>query len=113
MDSLRVLIIFSMTDSTWTSSREMRSSTSRCLMPAVIMRMVPRRSLSLARIAVFMSSVMRSLSDISVNGEGGSVGAGRTGTAAAAADVAGGALHVALHGRCLLAFPFLGGLLVE
>src|SRR5262245_17683165 len=85
-------------------------------MAAVIMRMVPRRSLSLARIAAFMSSVMRSLSDIDVDRDGfvaGLVGAGRTGTAAAAADVAGDALHVALHCRGLLAFPFLRGLLVE
>jgi hypothetical protein len=32
--------------------------------------MVPRRSLSLARIAAFMSSVMRSLSDIDGDGTG-------------------------------------------
>src|SRR5688572_15676037 len=120
MDSLRVLIIFSMTDSTWTSSSAMRSSTSRCLMAAVIMRMVPRRSLSLARIAAFISSVMRSLSDIDVGQETGSVGrrglvgTGRTGAAAAAAaDVAGDALHVALHCGRFLAFPFLRRLLVE
>src|SRR5687767_7176800 len=125
MDSLRILIIFSMTDSTWTSSSWMRSSTSRCLMAAVSMRMVPRRSLSLARIAAFMSSVMRSLSDIdgdwSLRSFGNGpvrsaalVGAGRTGTAGAtAADVARDALHVALHGGCLLAFPFLRRLLVE
>ena len=50
----------------------MRSQTTTALyvllMAAVIMRMVPRRSLSLARIAAFMSSVMRSLSDIDVDG---------------------------------------------
>ncbi|MNY79094.1 hypothetical protein D3C86_2195810 [compost metagenome] len=44
-----------------TSSSTTRSSTSFCFMAASSMRMVPRRSLSLARMAVFMSSVICSL----------------------------------------------------
>src|SRR5690606_12699017 len=117
----RILTIFSTTASTWASSRVMRSSTSRCLMAAVSMRMVTRRSASLARMAAFMSSVMRSFNDM--DGESGqglirgartrpatavSVRAGRT-----AAAVTRGALHVALHGRGLLALALLGGLFVE
>src|SRR5690606_39932737 len=106
----------------------MRSSTSRCLMAEVIMRMVPRRSLSLARIAAFMSSVTRSLregDDMGWSSKG--VGASSKGRqrkaplrprqtvgrsvsagagAAAVAAVAGDALHVALHGGGLLAFTF-------
>src|SRR4029079_11734332 len=46
-------------------------------------------------------------------GDEGLVLSGRTRTSATAADIAGGALHVALHGCGLLAFPFLCGLLVE
>src|SRR5688500_19127969 len=135
MDSLRILIIFSMTARTWVSSSWMRSSTSRCLMAEVIMRIVPRRSASLARIAAFMSSVTRSLSDdmglLSRREERGrrasgsiepeliapgktlrSVSAGRA-SAAAAAAIAGDALHVALHGGGFLALTFLRRLFVE
>jgi hypothetical protein len=46
---------------TATSSSVMRSSTSFCFIAASSRRMVPRRSLSLARMAVFMSSVIWSL----------------------------------------------------
>src|ERR1051325_3230686 len=44
------------------SLSSMRSSTSRCLIAACNNRIAPRRALSLARMAVFMSSVMRSFS---------------------------------------------------
>jgi hypothetical protein len=50
-----------MTAITAASSSSMRSSTSFCFMAAVSRRMVPRRSLSLARMAAFMSSVICSL----------------------------------------------------
>src|SRR5205085_5905424 len=43
------------------SSRTMRSSTSRCFIAASRPRIVSSRGASLARIAVFMSSVIRSL----------------------------------------------------
>src|SRR3569832_1240228 len=46
------------------SSSSMRSSTSLCLMAANRRRSVPRRAISLARMAGFMSSVMRALSDM-------------------------------------------------
>src|SRR5215470_14193519 len=91
---------------TCASSSWMRSSTSRCLMPARIMRMVPRRSFSPARMAAFMSSWIRSLSVTA------SARVAR-GSARRPHPVARDALHVALDGRSLLAFPFLGGLLVE
>ena len=45
----------------------MRSSTSRCLQAASSMRMAPRRSASLARMAAFMSSVMRFFSALMVD----------------------------------------------
>src|SRR5690349_5222238 len=77
----------------------MRSSTSRCLMAARIRRMVPRRSFSPARIALFISSVMRSLRVM--------------GLPRCPHYVPGEPLHVALHRRSLFAFPLLGGLLVE
>src|SRR5437588_5471106 len=103
MASRRCLIIFSSTASTWVSSSVVRSSTSRCLIAASASRMVASRSLSPARIALFMSSVRRSLSAI-----------------ACAAPLTGGAhavarhtLHVALDGRGLLALALLGGFLVE
>src|ERR1700733_11517326 len=80
----------------------MRSSTSRCLMAASAMRIVPSRSFSPARLAVFMSSVMRSLSAM-----------GARSLAGAAHPVAGDALHVALDGRGLLALALLRGFFVE
>src|SRR5688572_23688287 len=79
----------------------MRSSTSRCLMPARSMRMQDRRSFSPDRIAAFMSSVMRAFRLIPES------------TRRAAPAVAGSALEVPLDGCGFLAFPFLGGLLVE
>jgi hypothetical protein len=51
-------------DTTAASSSVTRSSTSFCFMAASSRRMVPRRSLSLARIAAFMSSLIWSLSDM-------------------------------------------------
>src|SRR5437667_5317146 len=103
MASRRCLIIFSSTASTWASSSVVRSSPSRCLIAASASRMVASRSLSPARIALFMSSVMRSLSAIAC-------AAPLTGVAH---DVARHTLHVALDGRGLLALALLGGLLVE
>src|ERR1700679_368133 len=50
-----------MTAVTAASSSVTRSSTSRCLIAASNSRMVPRRSVSRARMAVFMSSVIWSL----------------------------------------------------
>src|SRR5579872_3123672 len=77
----------------------MRSSTSRCLMAARISRMRESRSLAPDRIAAFMSSVMRSFKDMR--------------SAGCAHAVPRDPLHVPLDRRGLLAFPFLGGLLVE
>src|SRR5690606_8103892 len=77
-------------------------STSLCLMAARISRIVAKRSFSPARIADFMSSVMRSLRAMD-----GSVRARGTGVAA---DVA---LGVALHRSSLLALTLLRRLLVE
>ncbi|SOZ35609.1 conserved protein of unknown function [Cupriavidus neocaledonicus] len=64
IESLRCLISFSTTASTALSSSSTRSSTSRCLIAASSKRMVPRRSVSRARMAVFMSSLIRALRDI-------------------------------------------------
>ncbi|EWS57412.1 hypothetical protein Y695_04831 [Hydrogenophaga sp. T4] len=59
--SLRCLISLSTMAMTMVSSSSTRSSTSFCFIAAVSRRMVPRRSLSLARMAAFMSSVICSL----------------------------------------------------
>src|SRR5690606_1649033 len=56
-ESLRCLSIFSSTASTAASSSSTRSSTSRCLIAALTSRITPRRSLSPAFIAAFMSLV--------------------------------------------------------
>src|SRR4029450_7570138 len=66
IESRRCLIIFSMTLTTSPSAMSFRSSTSRCLIAASGGRMVDRRAVSLARIAAFMSSVMRALRVIAV-----------------------------------------------
>src|SRR6266513_664208 len=81
----------------------MRSSTSRCLIAASASRIAASRSFSPARRALFMSSVMRSLSAM--------VDAFRL--AGAAHAVAGYALHVALDGGGLLALALLRGLFIE
>src|SRR5262245_5224533 len=88
----------------------MRSSTSRCLMAACKRRMTARRSFSPDRIAVFMSSVMRSLSVI----EGLVIrrsGSARTRTRRVIARAV--ALEVTLHGGSLLALTLLRRLFVE
>src|SRR6266513_1349347 len=103
MASRRCLIIFSSTASTWPSSSVMRSSTSRCLIAASASRIAASRSFSPARRALFMSSVMRSLSAM--------VDAFRL--AGAADAVAGYALHVALDGGGFLALALLRGLFIE
>src|SRR5260370_33640412 len=100
----------------------MRSSTSRCLIAAVIMRITPRRSYSPERIAAFMSSVMRPFRvDTGAASKFESIGAGRSGSrragrsaAALAAHVlAGQPLQVALNRSGLLSLSLLGRLLVE
>src|SRR5690606_13571724 len=71
MESLRCLTIFSSTASTWASSSSMRSSTSFCLMAALIRRITARRSFWPAFIAVFMSSLSRAfrlMLDLRVSG---------------------------------------------
>src|SRR5512146_907360 len=73
-------------------------------MAASARRMVARRSFSPARMALFMSSVMRSLRVMPPPW---------TGSAGGAHALARDALHVALDGGRLLAFPLLGRLLVE
>src|SRR2546430_13469318 len=103
MASRRCLIIFSSTASTCASSSVMRSSTSRCLIAASASRIAPSRSFSPARIALFMSSVMRSLSAMAT----------RFALPGAAHAVAGYALHVALDGGGLLALALLRGLFIE
>src|SRR5690606_20799569 len=60
IESLRCLISLSISATTAASSSSVRSSTSRCLHAASSMRMASRRGASLARIAAFMSSVIRS-----------------------------------------------------
>src|ERR1700674_1468467 len=65
MESRRCLSIFSMTATTSASLSSIRSSTSRCLTAANSRRTAPRRSASLARNAVFMSSVIRAFRVIS------------------------------------------------
>src|SRR6185295_18884253 len=96
------------TASTCVSSSVMRSSTSRCLMPARIRRTTASRSFSPARIALFMSSVMRSFS-VMRRAPQGEIRS----TAGGPHPVAGDTLHVPLDGSSLLAFPLLGGLFVE
>src|SRR6187549_3031368 len=110
MDSLRCLIIFSSTEVICASSSVMRSSTSRCLMAACKRRMTARRSFSPDRIAVFMSSVMRSLSDkrAALLEEKGSARARPRAVFARAV-----ALEVTLHGGSLLALTLLRRLLIE
>src|SRR5436853_550535 len=81
----------------------MRSSTSRCLIAASASRIAASRSFSPARIALFMSSVMRSLSAMAT----------RFALPGAAHAVAGYALHVALDGGGLLALALLRGLFIE
>src|SRR2546423_15163315 len=103
MASRRCLIIFSSPASTCASSSVMRSSTSRCLIAASASRIAPSRSFSPARIALFMSSVMRSLSAMAT----------RFALPGAAHAVAGYALHVALDGGGLLALALLRGLFIE
>src|SRR3954464_15617232 len=105
MDSLRCLIIFSRTAVTCASSSVMRSSTSRCLMAACKRRMTARRSFSPDRIAVFMSSVMRSLSVIA--------GASSARTRTRRVFTRAVALEVTLHGGSLLALTLLRRLLIE
>src|SRR6478609_10164451 len=104
MVSLRCLIIFSSTEVTWVSSSVMRSSTSRCLMAACKRRMTARRSFSPDRIAVFMSSVMRSLSVIY-----GASARARTRRVLTRAV----ALEVTLHCGSLFALTLLRRLLIE
>src|SRR5262245_64360277 len=104
MASRRCLSIFSSTASTCSSVRLMRSSTSRCLIAACTRRSVASRSFAPARIAVFTSSVIRSLSAMARR---------EFPLAGRAHAVARDALHVPLDGRGLLARAFLGRLLVE
>src|SRR5665213_599402 len=63
-ESLRCLIILSMIATTSASESSTRSSTSRCFSAASSSRMVDSRAVSRARIAAFMSSVMRCLSGL-------------------------------------------------
>ena len=60
IESLRCLSILSITATTAVSSSSMRSSTSLRLIAASSRRIAPSRAVSRARMAVFMSSVMRS-----------------------------------------------------
>src|SRR5262249_27007400 len=89
-------------ESTCGSSSVTRSSTSRCLMAARMRRIAASRSFSPERIAVFMSSVMRSFRVMALRPRGS-----RAFTAARRT------LEVTLHGRSLLALALLRGLLVE
>src|SRR5271167_3038818 len=99
----------------------MRSSTSRCLIAEVIMRMTPRRSFSPARIAAFMSSVIRSFKDTEEATPEGSVGPGRSRRWSAGRSAAGRTAHVlarqplqmAFDRSGLLSLTLLSRLLVE
>src|SRR5574344_1012576 len=66
MLSLRCLMSLSMMATMAASSSSMRSSTSFCFIAACSRRMVDRRALSLARMAVFMSSVIWALRLITI-----------------------------------------------
>src|SRR5690242_5846761 len=66
IESLRCLTIRSTTATTSASDRLLRSSTSRCLIAASRRRIADKRAVALARIASFMSSVIRSLSVMAV-----------------------------------------------
>ncbi len=67
IDSRRCLIMRSMIATMSVSLTSTRSSTSFCLIAASSRRIVDRRAAALARIASFMSSVMRALSVIAVS----------------------------------------------
>src|SRR4249919_4217863 len=142
-ESRRCLTILSRTASTWASSSSMRSSTSFCLIAALTRRITPRRSLSPAFMAVFMSSVSWVLRLMAVpslraiwkpgsaemrkagalgaqpasrdHGAGQAVQPAPAGSiqALALGDVARGATGLALHRGGGLALAFLRGLLVE
>src|SRR5690606_40915965 len=110
----------------------MRSSTSRCLIAALISRITPRRSFSPAFIAAFMSSVSRCFRDMLLSGAGGA-GDGFSGAETqkagharacrplaepqgsvqplALGDVARDPARLALHGSRGLALALLGRLL--
>src|SRR5690606_25264134 len=129
MESRRCLTIFSSTASTWASSSSMRSSTSRCLIAALTRRITPRRALSPAFMAVFMSSVscclrvmlglrkQRRPATRCVPAFGNAWRwpgrAARSVHPLALGDVARGAAGLALHRGGGLALALLGRLLVE
>src|SRR5512147_1067600 len=101
------------------SSSSMRSSTSFCFIAAIRPRMVSSRAASLARMAAFMSSVMRSFRLIVVSRSDKARRAAGFGDAAGSSVELLGQLHaanaleMALDGRGLLALALGGGLLVE
>src|SRR5581483_4658401 len=98
MASRRCLIIFSLTARTSASASSTRSSTSFCLIAAVRRRSVDRRALSLARIAVFTSSLICCLRGMLIQ--------------LLRQHLAAQALVVALHRRGELALALRGRLLV-
>src|SRR5512137_334846 len=110
MESRRCFSIFSMMATTSASVSSMRSSTSRCFMAASKRRIAPRRAVSLARIAAFMSSViccLRLISNYPSPGRRGrSIQLRRESLAAQA-------LVMALHGSGQLALALCSGLLVK
>src|SRR5512146_690103 len=118
MESRRCFSIFSMMETTSASVSSMRSSTSRCFIAASSRRIAPRRAVSLARIADFMSSLIFSLrlmakktnaatsKDCGVMHSKELVQLRRQSLAAQA-------LVVALHGSGQLALTLCGGLFVK
>src|SRR5690606_35539852 len=140
IESRRCLTIFSSTASTWVSSSSTRSSTSFCLIAALIRRITPRRVLSPAFMAAFMSEVSCCLRVMGAGRGRRGAGLGRADTqtagyaararlrdavgsrpggrgtsvqALALGDVARTAAGLALHRGGGLALALLGRLLVD
>src|SRR5690554_1590868 len=105
MDSRRCLTILASTATISSSPSSLRSSTSRCLMAAVIRRKVATRGLSPARMASLIESVIRPLSSL--------MRAANSVEARAASLFAGEALHVALDRGSGFALTHLCRLFVE
>src|SRR5665647_1554679 len=113
MESRRCLFIFSMMATTSASDNSTRSSTSHCFIAASNRRIAPRRAVSLARIAVFMSSVIFCLRLISKPTTTPETGAAGQSIEFGRKNLAHQALVMALHSRRQLALTLCGWLLVK
>src|SRR5436190_2263946 len=117
MDSRRCFTILSMMARMSASVRTTRSSTSFCFMADSSRRTVPRRAVSLARIAAFMSSVILLFNSINQNAPASGRGVQDLAVTVLVhllrQQLAAQALVVALHGGGQLALSFRGRLIVE